>query len=557
MLIASTSLMAQNYQWHEIFSNQEKLKSQQSFNEIQFNAEGESFVCGVYGNIDNSNAATWMGDEFVSQANYTGNSYNKNYLLSKFDANDNLLWTVYGINGCFENSNADADLAPTADGGVVALLKVRFSQGDKELAAASDGTTAYPLAWIVDADGDTTKIDIASKKWPYQGIIAKFSSNGRLTAYRYLWVDYSKGTEGFTMSAVTTDAEGNIYIAGVQAADMAIGSDTIRTTKTTWTGGSQDQAYSANCNGFIIKLDADLNYTKSLTTSGSNTFEYIRGMKYSNGSLYLYGTTGKTENSTITLADKSAQVSNSLAFFTAKVSTDLESADYLTVTNTCKVNNVNIFMYYGMTMAADGNSFYYTGGMLGGLITPSGDTISAGGTKSGCYNAVVLKFDAATGLYADSYIRKEATTNALGATYYGWKVMEINDSIYIPGWSLGTMWMHKLTKNLDFVAADTVATTGSMSATIFAADNYEGKILLGLRNRNNSNMTVGGTTINKSDMASWYGVLAAYRVEENKTATGLEQTDNNRQTTDRILRNGAIYIRRNGNVYTVSGQRVK
>ena len=172
--------MAQTYQWHEIFSNQEKLKSQRSFNEIQFNAEGESFVCGVYGNIDNSNAATWMGDEFVSQANYTGNSYNKNYLLSKFDANDNLLWTVYSIKGCYENSNTDAELAPTADGGVVALLKMRFSQGDKELAAASDGTTAYPLAWIVDADGDTTKIDIASKKWPYQGIIAKFSSNGTL-----------------------------------------------------------------------------------------------------------------------------------------------------------------------------------------------------------------------------------------------------------------------------------------------------------------------------------------------------------------------------------------
>lgn len=545
-LLFSACLMAQpNYLWNELFTGSAHgNKVQNNINEIRFNAQGEAFIGGYYGSLNKDERAelsldkeTFMGYTYESQAYYAGNTFHKNFVVVKLDANQAPLWTVYTINGEYTNGNIVSDLCPTRDGGVVALMKMRYSEGDAKLA---DGTTPLPLAWIVDAQKDTTRIGFTADKRAHQGVIARFDRNGKLTAVKTLNVDYAKSNDAFSLECIAEDKNGNLFIVGTQTADFTYDGQTLA---------------AGEKNSFVLKVNAELGYVKHLSTTGTAKEITLRGIQYANDALYLYGTAGNQAEQTVTFGGKSITLANALNFVTIKLDTDLTTAEYLTQTTTVKYNNVNNFMYYGMTMAQDSKSFYFTGGMVGGILF-NGDTIKAVGTKGGAYNGVVLQFNADNGQLMNYYLREDATTLPADGNYYGWTVAQSGDSLYIPHWKMKEQHIDRFDKDLHFVERTMVA-EATTASTLFAAADYKGLLLMSIRAGNSGACYVDGIDIHAREQNPWFAILTAYQLPVQKdTPSALDETAV--QTKARkVLLNGQIIIRRGNEQFNLLGQPIR
>ena len=506
-LMFSAIAMAQPaYQnsWLLVSSANADNKVQQDFSDIQFNNQGEAYIYGHFGTAKNSQpgTTTFMGQTF-NGASYgtTGTSYNKNMFLVKLDADNQVLWSVYSNEGEEATSNTGNAMLLTSDGGVVLALKTRYTEGNK---AGGENT---PSLAIVDALGTKTTFTYDATKRVYQPILVKLDANGRLVGSKQLDCASEKGTENFAIYDITADEAGNIYLAGVTAETITIDGHAISTPKTTsYTGSS----YSTKGDGFILKLDADLNYVSHLMMAGTPSLQ-PKGLQWANGALFMYGfATGAAEQE-ITIGAQSFNMTTAKEVVTAKLNADLA------------VENVNHYassatmMDYQLTVAEDEQSFYYTGALVGAITIDETTKIESANTQNGRYNGVIIQFDTQTGAYMNSWVKYESMTATTNASFCGWKVMEVGNALYVPVFSQGSgyLYLYEFDGDLNYRAEHLISKMGGGSFVFntYAANNFGNKVLIGDRPRNNQNYLIGDQTY-KDANTSWYGVLSAWELPE-------------------------------------------
>ena len=237
-----------------------------------------------------------LGDDVIATGTlYTGTSTsgNQELFLSKIATDGTPEWTVYSTNG--EVANNTTFVAATHDGGAVAVLKFRHTDGHiTEQPVIVDGTgKTFNVDWTLDATG----------KRYYNGLVIKVNKNGAISWIKMIEVNHDPQpnatgsyatitSEAFYPKGVVVDANDNIFIGGnmraelyVPKADGSLVTIPVHNVEG-WNGDSQKSVG----NLFVLKLDKNGNYVKHLVTTGTATCEQVQDMNFKNGKIYLFNT---------------------------------------------------------------------------------------------------------------------------------------------------------------------------------------------------------------------------------------------------------------------------
>lgn len=311
-------------------------------------------------NLQDASGADIEGADYSS-----GNSYTPNLLFAKIDkATGSPVWTVYTNFGYIDNSNCDFE--PTADGGAVALARIRQSEG-----------ADYRLAHIVGADGNVTYLQHTdADMWAYRSVIIKIDADGKV-----LWIrtinaldetkDGSKAAQPFYANAVAVGTDGRIYVSGRMCTTVYFPGAKGRIVSKDayyndgWTGDSQVNVGNA----FIAVFSAD-GYIDDVMTFPGEGYQYtqISSMVIDGTTMYAAGVakksaTGSFIQPTLSVIDLNT---NSLKSY----------KEYSVAANSGNKQN---FKIYSLSLI-DG-SLYMTGNLAGSL-TDNNVTLTATGTAS-------------------------------------------------------------------------------------------------------------------------------------------------------------------------------
>ena len=216
---------------------------------------------------------------------YSGNSANQGLVIMKLGADGELQWTVAQTNG--EAGVNENWVAATADGGLVALVNLRHSEGHlgENITIVDAQSVSHAIEWTVDERS-------------YRSSLIKINAQGGIEWMREIeasatadeatypsWSQTSRNIgQGIKTYALDVDNEGNIYVGGLMCAALTIGDVTIEPHNVaSWNGNAQ----STVGNMFIIKFDQEGNYIKHLVSEGEATQESVRGIKVVGNKLYM------------------------------------------------------------------------------------------------------------------------------------------------------------------------------------------------------------------------------------------------------------------------------
>ena len=290
MLAGAQSLADTQTLWAKFVKNTQ--------NEQSLTSQGNQMVLaqdgGLYaiGNIGSTSAEQMTvltdGTNSVNIAQgitYSGNSANQGLVIMKLSADGELQWTVAQTNG--EAGVNENSVAATADGGLVAFVNLRHSEG-----YLGDNIT------IVDAQGVGHAIDWTVDERSYRSGLIKINAQGGIEWMREIeanataddatypnWSQTSRNIgQGIKTYALDVDNEGNIYVGGLMCANLIVGDVTIPVHNVnSWNGNAQNTVG----NMFVIKFDQDGNYIKHLVSDGEATQESVRALKVVGNKIYM------------------------------------------------------------------------------------------------------------------------------------------------------------------------------------------------------------------------------------------------------------------------------
>ena len=290
MLASAQSLADTQTLWAKFVKNTQ--------NEQSLTSQGNQMVLsqdgGLYaiGNIGSTSAEqmTVLTDgtnsfNIAQGITYSGNSANQGLVIMKLSADGELQWTVAQTNG--EAGVNENSVAATADGGLVAFVNLRHSEG-----YLGDNIT------IVDAQGVSHAIDWTVDERSYRSGLIKINAQGGIEWMREIeanatadeatypnWSQTSRNIgQGIKTYALDVDNEGNIYVGGLMCANLTVGDVTIPVHNvSSWNGNAQNTAG----NMFVIKFDQDGNYMKHLVSEGEATQESVRALKVVGNKIYM------------------------------------------------------------------------------------------------------------------------------------------------------------------------------------------------------------------------------------------------------------------------------
>lgn len=368
---------------------------------------------------------TFGDTEIANGVNYTGSSYNGNFILTKLSTSGDVMWTVKSVGGeAYQNEQYGA---VTADGGVVVACKVRQTEGYE----TSD-------VKFVDAQGHTTSLnfvlDSVNAPRHYQMVVMKVSASGAIEWLKSFKQNddpqpeasstYAKNTEtGIYVYDLVTDDQGNIYVGGRIATTMTITKadgttvDLVPHNVTGWNGSPTKSVGNA----FILKFDANGNYLDNLMTGGSSTYDAVRALRYVNGKLYAGIFVKGLANTAVTLGDKSLTTARAyLSLGTACVNTDLKTVDYFKLYE----SSLSSSAFSNLGMRVEGDNIYYTAAAKL-KITVDGTTYKTPSSRNG----VIFKVDATTGKLVKFY-----NNTGYFAGYFD-SFLDAEDNLYVAGWA--------------------------------------------------------------------------------------------------------------------------
>ncbi len=290
MLASAQSLGGTQTLWAKFVKNTQ--------NEQALTSQGNQMVLaqdgGLYciGNIGSTTAEqmTVLTDgtnatNLAQGIDYSGNGANQGLLIMKLSADGELVWTVAQTNG--EAAVNENWVAATADGGLVALVNLRHTEGH-----LSDNIT------IKDAKGNNFDYEWMVENRSFRSFIIKIDADGGIEWTREIeanatadeatypaWSQTSRNIgQGIKTYALDIDNEGNIYVGGLMCATLTTDGVTIPVHNVaSWNGNAQTTVG----NMFVIKFDQDGNYVKHLVSEGEATQENVRALKVVGNKLYM------------------------------------------------------------------------------------------------------------------------------------------------------------------------------------------------------------------------------------------------------------------------------
>lgn len=489
-------------------------------------ADGNYFAAMVWGGTTASGkTVSWGGHNLqdaagadIEGADYTtGTSYVPNLLFAKIDkATGNPLWTVYSNIGYAADGNSA--IVPTEDGGAIALVTFRQSQGaDPRLAA------------IVGADGTVTHLQHTdADKWAYRSVLVKIDADGKVMWTRTMnaldeTLDGADATTPFYTYDVAVAADGRIYVAGRMCTTVYFQGRAGRivakdaTCNEGWTGSSQ----TACGNAFVAAFDKD-GYVTDVMTPAADGCQYTQAARLlvDGTTLYVAGTMKK--------AAEGALVQPTLTTIDMTDNTVKAYREYAVEANTGGKQNFNV---YSLTLI--GGSLYMTGNMVGSL-TDGNVTLAATGTAS----------------QLDGYIaRMDTDGNLLAARNYGtlntgiMGVAEVNGGLVALAYQMtgagavALAYDKALTSELSRVTLMTAGTTATAAAPLFDGEN-----LVVLSRGAKAASAFYGTTDVKPALTRSFGVLFGSWKVSGEIGTGISAV--------RTQKDGDSYI------YNVNGMRM-
>ena len=547
-LLVATAISATdvNLNWYSSLVSPAGKPQTQIF-DIQINGSGDAFVLGHSGSINATDESTFLGETFTGADYGTGTSFNKNLLFTKVNLQGNLIWAVRSTDGDYSN----AAFCATADGGAVLALKFRLTNKNQ----LTD--TVIPYLTLVDATGESHSL-----KTKFTGsnfnhlVLVNITPNGKITKMTTLYTasvaPNGTATDAASISAIAQDEEGNLYFAGKQALDIAIGTDTLRAVHTgQWDG---DMQYLNNySNSFIIKTDKDFNHLAHVTATGTVTADQIMNMSYKNGKLMVVGHILTADAAkTFQLGEKEALI-NDRSILVAQLDKNLTCSYIAPVQQAAAGDRNKGVQLQQMTWAEDGNSIFVVGGIQNGILFKGTEIYAGGGTAPGkMYDGIIMHIDAATGnLLHATFAGNTALNQHTGIVTFGKDtILTIN---YASG---GGVNLYKYTADLQFVDKTQLAKGGATNVTASAA-RYKNTLLMTFRARGGSDVTLADQTIKQS--TTWYNTLVAWTLPGAPSTP----TDNvpatvpaNDDKAQKVIIDGKLYIRRGDQLFNALGQQL-
>lgn len=524
-------------------------KPQTQIFDIQINDSGDAFVLGHTGSISATDESTFLNTTFTGADYGDGGSYNKNLLFTKVNMQGNLIWAIRSTDGDY----ADGAFCTTTDGGAVLALKFRLSNKNQVTNQES------PYLTLIDATGKSHSLTTKFTGSNFNHLVlVNITPAGEITKMTPLWAasvaPNGTATDVASITAIAQDEEGNLYFAGKQALDIAIGTDTLHAVHTgEWNGDMQGlNNYS---NSFIIKTDKDFNHLAHATATGTVTADQIMKMSYKNGKLMIIGHILTADAAkTFQLAGKEVTV-NDRSILVAQLDKDLTCSYIAPVQQVAAGDRNKGVQLQQMTWAEDGNSIFVVGGIQNGILFNGTEIYAGGGTApSGKYDGIVMHIDAATG-------------NLLHATFAGNTVLNQHTGIVTFGkdtvltinyaMSGGGVNLYKYTADLQFVDKTQLAKQGNMLNATASAARHENTLLMTFRAKGGSDVTLADKKVNES--TTWYNTLVAWTVSNApQTPTDNIKATNpsNGDKAQKIIIDGKLYIRRGNQLFNALGQQL-
>ncbi|MBR5437124.1 MAG: hypothetical protein IK120_09740 [Muribaculaceae bacterium] len=209
------------------------------------------------------NGAVALDGNPLDLSESTDYATNNSYLLVRYDASGNPLWTVHSDWG-YEYGNA---LCATSDGGALVALNVNHTYNTQQQTLLSGDT----LLAIKDA---TNKERVLFNQYPgktnRQGVIVKIDNEGRIDWMHPLIVKDANKSDGFTLAGVgeyNLNGKTVYGVSGSYVTDLALDKNDF--------GGSADIALPAGAQENIFCLTFDQNGLPTQTfNAGDNDNPY-------------------------------------------------------------------------------------------------------------------------------------------------------------------------------------------------------------------------------------------------------------------------------------------
>lgn len=499
--------------------------------DVAHTADGSTYFVSMAATMTTTDNITF-GDDVLGIGSATNtNSGNNNLVLVKTDANGNRLWSVVSTEGdCYSGGSW---LAVTADGGVVAAMKMRYTIN-------TNGTE--PIA-ITDATGKSTTIswtqNPAGRNWTM--VLAKFSKDGALEWTRIADVDASGEPNATTYKDITSDAidvytatiddNQNIYVGGrfrktVKFVKADGSFETITPCNTAaWDGDSQ----KTNGDLFIAKFNSNGYCLKTLVSTDSASYSAIKNLRIVGEKIYFDGSMqGRTISGAVNPV-KLGGVDLNLA--NANTGLLVGNIDFdLNVLNAKVFSSSYASSIYQTTSIDVINDDIFLTGKTRSNLTLGDLTLNVSSLTRDGY---IIRLD-------KDFNPKAAVANGVNQSgFMGAFVDSENpDNLYVFGSNLlGKLFIRQYDKNTlassnksDWDLISSVGTILPMVAsndTLFVQSRIRGKVTL-----------YGGTTIQTT---AYNNLVAAFKLPV-KTTTAIETIDDDAQAANIYGTQGAIVI---------------
>lgn len=539
-LFAATSLRAADVtlQWQSSLLPPADNKCQAIGYDIRTNDEGNAFLLANYGSINTTDETTFLGYTLNGAEYGTGNSYNPNLVFAKVDSLGNPLWMIHSSEGYFVGGT----YCPTYDGGAVLAVKFRFTEKNKQ-----PGATA-PYMTLIDVAGKAHSLSDTYKDVNFHHIVlVRVDIQGLITQVTPVWTSQAIPAKSdkpaydvADITAVMEDGNGNLYLQGGQAMDIALGTDTIRARKKTdWDGNS----FSEHCNSFIIKTDAQFRHLAHTTTSGTLLYDRFMLSAYNDGTLMVVGH-AKASDLGGTLQWGEQQVSvNERCIVIARLNSDL-ACTHLNALQQVRLGSLG-GMFKQLAYSPDGTHLYMSGSIIGGLVL-NGDTLRGGSDEKGSFNdGLLLQIDANTAAVTNATLQHGKSLNINIGT------VSFNDTLYTLNYVFGDIHLTCYDSQLQYVGTISLAKGGGQSTATGIAL-YGRNLWIGTRTHGGTDFTIGNQTLNLAPQ--WYATLSGWQLTGGMPSGIDSPAVTTSDKAQKVIIDGKLYIRRGSQLFNALGQ---
>ncbi len=533
-------------------------------NDVKINASGDVFEFANFGTIgEDPKTATFMNTEYAGSA-FTGSSTNGNlnFLLTKHDLQGKLAWSVYSNAG--EVDIAGSGFVPTADGGVVLALKLR---------PTVDGGDSAVLVTLVDATNAKTTIKYLmaldeNYSRTYQPLLVKIDANGNITKTNLLKCDWSVApknlegkptTDGFYLYDVDEDGDGNLYVVGRLYRDLTIDGTTITHHNTDeWDGSIQ----TAAGNGFLLKLNSDLNYNAHICTGGASTQDYFKNVRCHDGKVYVTGLLqGNAAKDVVSLGGKSiTPTTEKYTIISARLDAATLQADWLVQNSSNSTLQIE-----DLALSNDADRLFVAGGINN---TKAIDTLIVSETiklttTANLYRGFVIELDPATGAGVRGLIREASGISKIMG------VIATADSVFAYGYDWGTkaILLDSYNNTLELGATYTLVSNATSSIAYACAAKGDTLVAVNRTSKTSVISWLGSEeTFKPTDSGNFYGVVSCFTFpgrnftpkKDDGTVTAIETTGSEQVQlyTERNMLAIAGAEGQNVRIFTALGQNI-